>query len=188
VNKLEQGRSSGLDLAVTCLRGVRDGEDRSHEWEHPHAISRIEISIPLPRHMSGVLESEGSCRGFSLGGWRVIHSTTYTAPIPGPITAPEHTTIHCKSWWMLHSTTSLYTINTRLSHTQALWSKTIQVQTHSTFVYIRVLNLRPWLTFSSHHHNHTLSSIHFFAEQSSRQALFYFLPTFLKEHSFVFKK
>lgn len=31
LNKPEQGRSSGLDLAVTCLRGVRDGEDRSHE-------------------------------------------------------------------------------------------------------------------------------------------------------------
>jgi hypothetical protein len=31
LNKSEQGRSSGLDLAVTCLHGVRDGEDRGHE-------------------------------------------------------------------------------------------------------------------------------------------------------------
>jgi hypothetical protein len=72
-------------------------------------------------------------------------------------------------------------------YTQALWSKTIQVRTLSTFVYIRVLNQRPQVNFSSHHHNHTLSSIHFFAEQSFRQALFTF-TNFSKEHSFVFKQ
>lgn len=31
LNKPGQGRSLGLDPAVTCFRGVRDGEDRSHE-------------------------------------------------------------------------------------------------------------------------------------------------------------
>jgi uncharacterized protein YbdZ (MbtH family) len=62
--------------------------------ENPYAISRNDISIPVLWNMSGVPGSKGSCRGFSLGGWRVIHSTTYLDPIPGPITTPKHTTIH----------------------------------------------------------------------------------------------
>jgi hypothetical protein len=49
-----------------------------------------------------------------------------------------------------------------------------------------VLNLQPQFIFPSHHHNHTLSSIRFLAEQSSRQALFSF-TNFSKEHWFVFQ-
>ena len=123
LNKPEQRRSSSLDLAVTCLHGVRDGEDRSREWENPHAISRIEISIPLLRHMSGVPELKGSCRGFSLGGWRVIHSATYLDPIPGLSQRPNTQQFiaipdECCIPQPLHSL-----LETCMHNTTALWRK-----------------------------------------------------------------